>query len=534
MGLIAGLKARLSRRRCGQNTFGFAAAFVGVLLFFTSLMLAAALQVRNERVSDLRAREQGVTQFTRSEAAVSGYAAAEISTPALLGLVGHSGWGDPTASDWSEWRTLDGVPCDLDVVSACWQAKFGATTVRSRRSDVVGHPERTVYLRTISGCVSEASGFSHIVAGIRLARADATDAVLHGSCASVEVSQTEFRERTFLQYGLHIASQALSPRQQSGGNTPIDSSLELDNGTASAADDIPFHTNLREILLCTHGSTAGWPDLGHKVEISDTSLQHGSVVAHSAVFASAGSDCGSLGASPAGITVRASKPLEVAIETPESRADSVARCSLVAPSPPAWMAEASALATRLDTLTPGRDLLVAPGGRFDLSTASSGDVIFSGGGITVAGSPPANSSVSVVSGGRLRIENSMGPSGGSGVLALIAGCDVVIADPLPPFLLTLPLDQATHAVHLERTAVLSPHGSFFAEAFQRPPTSAGQFPLVSVNGAIVSGYLGGFGVHNPSGQAGGYDLSLSYPVDLVDESPPWWPDPLGGPWQQVD
>ena len=529
------MKARLSKRRCGQNTFGFAAAFVGILLFFASLMLAAALQVRNERVADLRAREQSVTQFTRSEAAVSGYAAAGLSTPALLGLVGHTGWGDPAASDWSEWRTLDSAPCDLDALSACWQAKFGAITVRSRRSDAVEHPERTVYLRAISGCVSDAPGFSHIVGGIRVVRANAADAVLHGSCGSVEVSQTEFRERTFLQYGLHIASQDLSPRQQSGGgHTPIDSSLELDNGTASAADDIPFHTNLSEIFLCTHGSTADWPDLGHKVEISDRLLPYGSVVAHSAAFANSGSDCGSLGASPAGITVKASKPLEVALDTPESRADSVARCSLVAPAPPAWMAEASALATRLNTLRPGRNLVVAPGGIFDLSTALDGDVIFSGGEITVTGSPPANSSVSVIAGVRLRIENSMGPSGGSGVLALIAGCDVVIADPLPSLLLTSPLDRTTHAMHLERTAVLAPHGSFFAEAFQRPPTSAGQFPLVSVNGAIATGYLGGFGVHNQSGQAGGYNLSLSYPVDLVDEAPPWWPDPLGGPWQQVN
>lgn len=541
---------RIAGLRSGQMTWPFVILLMAAVMMFALTALAAGLKVRNERAAELRARELEITQYSRAESTASGYAAGQITNVAVLGLGSHTGWDDPAQSEWSDWRNADNDPCVLDESAVCWQVRLGQTEAQVRRDAAVQHEERPAFLRVISGCPdSPTSGFSRVVGGVTVPFANPPDLqedTMLGLCDSVAVSQTMYRKRSFLQYGLHVAEQELSPRQPNQGSNEahLDSTMDLRGpDPTDPADDVPFHTNASEILVCTRGVQPGWPKMGSKAEVVTSATPGTEIDPVKPAFresnrpACRGGTMGQvLAPVPTGneeITVRSSRELLVAVAADEP--DAEARCSTASPSLPHWMRDAVGLASQ------GRPgLIVSPGGTFDLSAASDGDVIFSGGHMTVTGSPPAGSSVSVAASGSISIARPatgvLGPGTTSGVLALIVGCDVLISDPYGPQNAAGTLDPASHGLTLQRTAILAPHGAFWPVAYSRYPTTAGTFPVVAVDGAIATGYLGGFAIHDAAGQSGGYDLTLSYPSGtnpLREEVPPWWPDPLGGPWQPI-
>lgn len=520
-----------------MSIWPFAVALFGLLLNMTGQALIGGAAVHNERALDLRAQEFSITQFARSERSLQGFAATgeDLSSVGAALFHTHGGWTDPGQSNWSAWQAPEGGACDLAVTAFCWQARLGAIDVQTARAGVE-HEQRSLLIRVISGCFNTA-----------LPATSAEAAEITRICDSVNTTQSLYRKRSFLHYGLHIGSQEASPRQPITSVLPpiLDASLDLDTG------GVPFHTNDPTILVCTHGNTVEWPELGRIVEVSVTNPPHArhAGVAIGTAFASSldafdvlGGVTGpcwpsgvtravALGTAPAGTEVVLSQPLRVVRESVETDAAAQTRCAAASPVPPGWLAPAAATAVRIGQA-------VAAGGTFDLATASDGQVIYSTGNLTLTGNTASGSSVTVAAGGSITIQSTdIGPGSTSGVLALISGCDIILADPTggdPSIGLSRANPPPTgHDVTLERVAVLAPQGALFPAAHDRSPDVSAAFPTVSINGAIATRYIGVFGTHDPSGQITGYDLALTYPTDFADEVPPWWPDPLGGAWQPV-
>ena len=495
-----------------------AAALVGALLFTAAASMLAAVLVRNERAADLRARTENISLFGRAELVAQGVAESVGVT-----LLPTLQWDADAESPWSPWLNIDDGPCDLVSSAYCWQAKLGPVAELTARAGIV-HRERPLYLRVISEC-----RFDPAAAPPQAPPVNVPAVELAALCESVETSQDVYRERSWLQYGLHVGSQDLSPRQIatlassiiSMPAGPLDASIDFATG------NIPFHTNEEHIVLCTHGVTAGWPRFGTNIEVSNnpSALPDGTVAPVEDAFEAAGGACGATtGPAPAGTAVLSSTQLLVVQQTVEQDAVATTRCDQASVSPPAWMAPAAVAAEEASTVFPH-------GGVIDLATAADQDIYFSSGDISVIGRQPAGSRVSVVAGGSLRLADAVLGPPGSGLLSLVAGCDIIIPDPTAGNL-TIGL-SSSDAVSLTRVALLAPHGALFAEAFSRPPSAAGVFPAVTLNGAVATRYMGLVGAHDRTGQIGGYQLSLRYPTGFKDEVPPWWPDPLGGAWQRV-
>lgn len=523
-------------RRRAAMVWPYAVALFGLLLNMTGQTLIGGAAVRNERSLDLRAQEFSITQFARSERSLQGFAETgeDLSSVGAALFHLHGGWSDSGQSDWSAWQAPESGACDLAITAFCWQARLGAIDVQTARAGVE-HEQRSLLIRVISGCFETS-----------LPPTNATAAEISRICESVSTSQSLYRKRSFLHYGLHIGQQQASPRQAiiPGLQPIIDASLDLDTS------DVPFHTNDPTILVCTHGNPAEWPQLGQIVEVSETNPPHPrhAGVAVGTAFTSPldafdvlGGSTGpcwpsgftraaALGAAPAGTAVVLSQPLRVVREAVETDAAAQARCAAASPAPPEWLAPAAATAVRIGQA-------VTAGGTFDLATAADGQVIYSTGNITLTGNTSPGSSVTVAAGGSITVQSdTIGPGTTSGVLALIVGCDIILADPTggdPSIGLVSGNWPTGHNITLQRVAVLAPQGSVFPAAHDRPPNVPTTFPTVSIEGAIATRWIGVFGTHDPSGQITGYDLALTYPADFADEVPPWWPDPLGGAWQPV-
>ena len=139
----------------------------------------------------------------------------------------------------------------------------------------------------------------------------------------------------------------------------------------------------------------------------------------------------------------------------------------------------------------------------------------------------------------------------TGVVAVAAGCDVVIAEPNPaPDPNATPptyLNWADHDVLLERVAVLAPNGALYPEGSllapdpnvlpPNPPVlrpDARALPQITLNGSTATGYWGTYGFFSVAGgsksHTSGYDFTVEYPSGWPDIAPPWWPDPAGGSW----
>ena len=529
------------RARPGTMLWVGAAALVGALLFTAAASMLAAVLVRNGRAADLRARTENISLFGRAELVAQGVAESVGAT-----LLPTLQWDADAESPWSPWLNIDDGPCDLVSSAYCWQAKLGPVAERTARAGIV-HRERPLYLRVISEC-----RFDPAAAPPQAPPVNVPAVELAALCESVETSQDVYRERSWLQYGLHVGSQDLSPRQiKTLGSSITSPTGPLDASIDFATGNIPFHTNEEQIVLCTHGVTegvidgvkVGWPSFGTNIEVSNNSsaLPDGTVAPVEDAFKSAGGACDppipfpvcppdppgepcATGHAPAGTTVLSGTQLLVVQQNVEQDTVAETRCDQASVSPPAWMAPAAVAAEEASTVFPH-------GGVIDLATAADQDIYFSSGDISVIGRQPAGSRVSVVAGGSLRLADAVLGPPGSGLLSLVAGCDIIIPDPTAgdP---TIGL-SSSDAVSLTRVALLAPHGALFAEAFSRPPVAAGVFPAVTINGAVATRYMGLVGAHDRTGQIGGYQMSLRYPTDFRDEVPPWWPDPLGGAWQRV-
>ena len=156
------------------------------------------------------------------------------------------------------------------------------------------------------------------------------------------------------------------------------------------------------------------------------------------------------------------------------------------------------------------------------------------------------------------------------VLALIAGCDVVITPESEiakeVFLSFLDwTSTGADVAALRRVAVFAPYGSFYPERWTwragvvpenitdlrllggaplTPETRCRAVPIV-FSGSIATGYLGAFvqtsgtstgdttrecGTNNPRG----FNLIHQYPTDWASVRPPFWPAVQGGEWQRIN
>lgn len=488
-------------------------------------MAASIIAGTNERADDRRAHLAGDRQFSaaeRSTLLVSDGGAAVLAPSAQALRKGdpagahaaHGDWADPDESLWSLWHHEPGELCDFATHDACWQTRFGPTERIELRPGIFV-AERNVTLRTVSGC-SE-SAFSTI--DLEAAQQDSVD--LAAGCRSVESSVTRWRRRSFTDYGMHIGSQTASARQ-GGRPVPFDSTLQ--------ASAWPIRTNQPAFFIVCDD-----PPAFADAEVSEhPGLASGSAVpAADAATAADGTAC------PTAVAGRFTTAPILDVQRTADDRDHARRCASDRPTALVWMADANAQARShghaqdLAGQTPWGGWLNTDAAAQTLDLSAIPQIspqisqydnyrytIYREGDLTVSGIlAPHVDALSIAVSGDIVLDMSSIDTSTAEVVALIAGCDVVLAG--------IPAADAT----LSRVAVLAPHGALYPAAWR---TNPGPFPTVTVEGSVATQHWGVFGLYDATQtQQSGYSFDLAYPPGWGNIVPPWWPDPIGSAWQQV-
>ena len=532
------LSGRLRRRdRRGQHFTG-----IVFIVMLASALMIAVMGVAQRAIHDRTERERAISaisrQFTRVEQAVHSSARSGLLIIASGDSLSegdaagnpvpgtHGGWDDDAPSAWSEWYFEPQQPCNFEIQDSCWQFRFGDIFDRAIRGGII-RPEREVYVRAIAGC-DRTSIAPTLLSGARRPEADTSHADLLGACEAVEITRHRYRQRGFMQYGLHFDVQAVSPRQALSGTSDevvLDDTLDLTIGSSS----IPIHTNESVYHVC------GLPQLGNRAEVSVPTSQQSYTVPLPLPDALevADASCPTVAAFAAlpspNTEIFGSSELQVSLIATEPAA--AGRCAAAVPQAPSWMSVARELA-RQTAADHSIAAILAHNGRFDLAGADDGYVIYGVGDLEVTGTVALHAAVTVVAAGDLTIigtPDAGSPVGSTGLVALIAGCDVLIEDPG-----AASLSGPTHDVTLRRVAILAPSGALYPVAADTAADISAP-ATVRLIGSAATGYWGDFGLIDVGAaqQISGYGFDIDYPADWASQQPPWWPDPLGGAWQPV-
>ena len=517
---------RRSNRK-GQQFIGMALL---VSLLAGAIVWAATLVVesRNQRNEDRRADAAASSQFVRAEHGVFGAAAngtiliAQGERLETLANLPHGGWDDPDASQWSPWHTTPGVLCDLETVDSCWQFRFGEIEPTEMRADII-RAERNVFVRTIGGC-NRLGLSSTMNAGRRVPDRTQDKSELDENCVNVSQSQTRYRQKSFTYYALHFDLQQAPPRQNSNA-VVFDATLDLISGSGT-----PLHTNQSTLTIC------GWPTLGEYAEVSVPLTLRSDLELPDPLSGVTSADPGcALSPIPPNTKIYPSSPLYISANAVSDAAAS--RCDQTIPASLLWMSDAREIAANLTNTLPSFTGVLPDGHPpVDLSTLNVADeyVIYGVGDVIAEGTLPTGVSLAIAAAGDIIVRpDSFGyfgvVAGSSGTVALVAGCDVYVEEPVGVVLLT-----SAENVHLERVAILAPSGGFYPAGYLIAADPL-DVPTVELTGSIATGYWGQFGTtHAATGdQVSGYGFNIDYPPEWGLVELAWWPDPLGGSWEPL-
>lgn len=237
----------------GPRTAGRVGGDGGQVLYFALFLLVfvVLLVVGESMVLLARFREEGRLMMEAESRHVADWAVGSMNDLAdeawdLYAAIttAPAGGGTPVADD--RWRSLGGGACadaaGLALEPECWQ--IASVSKSSGTAGLAGAADDIleVTVRTRSGCAVGADAL------------DVTPSWAGSGCASGEEIPLKFKRRSFLRYVLHYDTHTTPPRWQARNTRgdPIETAFYAKDATSGERDVITgaVHANLAEVLVC--------------------------------------------------------------------------------------------------------------------------------------------------------------------------------------------------------------------------------------------------------------------------------------------
>lgn len=392
-------------------------------------------------------------------------------------------------------------PCPAvgDDNAACWTLRDAVTDPRTGRRPGISSAVLQVALSWRGGCSEE------------------DDPAVWGECVTASETTRRYTRRSLLQYHLVYATDLAPPKANAEAGVRVPFTEEDVLG--------PIHTNQEKVLICGEPAFQTAPG-GEVPVVVEVTRGEAAVSVEDIYEVLSGGNCPTR-------TVRqvrdktgvaTDRPLLVQhgqqAECPTDNGSSGQSTDDALKPGFAWMSDGIRIAR-------GTGRVLLNGSKVDLSALSDGDVVWSSGSLEVVGAAPAGSSVTVMAGIDIIVMGDISASGTvsgrSAVVALLAGCDVLIDPPtLDVGYLCGPADSLT----MTNVAVAAPAGGLYAINWRTEHKPGCAVPVLEFSGAATVYYRGLLGAHAPDNNkavTSGWKKDFLFPDGFHLARPPWWP-----------